>query len=184
MGHLYQLFQIEIPTLHLDFVKSYMRHWVLIWILILPSTHKLMDNPNDWEEHFPLVEFSYNNSFQSSIQMAPYEALYGRKFRAPLCWTKLGERKVLGPKVVQESEGEIKLIQDKLKAASDSVRDQVLLKVSPWGKVLRFGRKGKLSPRIIRPYKILKRVGLVAYKLELPPKLDRIHDVLHVSMLI
>ncbi|KAA3484522.1 DNA/RNA polymerase superfamily protein [Gossypium australe] len=143
-------------------------------------------------------EFAYNNSVQSSIQMAPYEALYGHKFQTLLCWTELGERKILGPKVVKKSNGKIRLIQDRLKVASDrqklyanlkrkdieySVRDHVFLKVSPWRKMLKFGRKGKLSPRFIGPYRIIKRVGLMAYQLELQPNLDCIHDVFHVSIL-
>ncbi|KAK5826200.1 hypothetical protein PVK06_021115 [Gossypium arboreum] len=129
--------------------------------------------------------------------MARYEALYGRKCRTPLCWTELGERRVLGPKLVFETEDKVRLIRDPLKVASNrqkscadmrhnieySVGDFVFLKVSPWKKVLRFSHKGKLNPRFIGPYRILKHVGLVAYQLELPPKLDRIHDVFHVSML-
>ncbi|GMI79508.1 hypothetical protein HRI_001620100 [Hibiscus trionum] len=93
--------------------------------------------------------------------MAPYEALYGRKCRTPICWTELYEKKTLGPELVRETEET----------------------VSPWKKVLRFGRKGKLSPRFIGPCRIRKRVGHVAYQLELPPQLSRIHDVFHVSML-
>ncbi|KAK5775641.1 hypothetical protein PVK06_043559 [Gossypium arboreum] len=130
--------------------------------------------------------------------MAPYEALYGRRCRTPSCWTELGERQVLGPELVADTEDKVKLIRDRLKEASDrqksyadlkhkeieySVGDMVFLKVSPWKKILRFGKKGKLSPRFIGPYRILKRVGPVAYQLELPSELDRIHDVFHVSML-
>ncbi|KAK5775545.1 hypothetical protein PVK06_043446 [Gossypium arboreum] len=130
--------------------------------------------------------------------MAPYEALYGRRCRTPSCWTELGERQVLGPELVADTEDKVKLIRDRLKEASDrqksyadlkrkeieySVGDMVFLKVSPWKKILRFGKKGKLSPRFIGPYRVLKRVGPVAYQLELPPELDRIHNVFHVSML-
>ncbi|XP_017635548.1 uncharacterized protein LOC108477518 [Gossypium arboreum] len=93
--------------------------------------------------------------------MAPYEALYGLKCHTSLCWTELGERHVLGPELVSETED----------------------KVSPCKKVLRFGRKGKLSPSFIGPYRILKRVRPVAYQLELPPELDRIHYVFYVLML-
>ncbi|KAA3487595.1 Retrovirus-related Pol polyprotein from transposon 17.6 [Gossypium australe] len=98
----------------------------------------LHDALGNWE-HLPLVKFAYNNSFQSSIQMAPYEALYGCKCSTPLCWTYLGEKKVLGPDLV-----------------------------SPWKNILRFVHKGKLSPRFIGPYRIIKRVGPLAYQLELP----------------
>ncbi|XP_017647696.1 uncharacterized protein LOC108487867 [Gossypium arboreum] len=112
--------------------------------------------------------------------------------------TELGERRVLGQKLAFETKDKVRLIQDRLKAASDRqnsyadlhrrdieyfVGDCVFLKVSPCKKVLRFGRKGKLSPRFIGLYRILKHVGPVAYQLELPSKLDRIHDVFHVSML-
>ncbi|KAK5793745.1 hypothetical protein PVK06_034902 [Gossypium arboreum] len=130
--------------------------------------------------------------------MAPYEALYGRKCRTPSCWTELGEQQVLGPELVADTEDKVKLIRDRLKEASErqksyadlkrkeieySVGDMVFMKVSPWKKILRFGKKGKLSPQFIGPYRILKRVGPVAYQLELPSELDRIHDVFHVSML-
>ncbi|KAK5836353.1 hypothetical protein PVK06_012138 [Gossypium arboreum] len=130
--------------------------------------------------------------------MAPYEELYGRRCRTPTCWTELGERQVLGPELVADTESKVKLIRDRLKEASDRqksyadlkrkeiefvVRDMVFLKVSPWKKILRFGKKGKLSPRFIGPYRVLKWVGPVAYQLELPLELDRIHDVFHVSML-
>ncbi|XP_016752356.1 uncharacterized protein [Gossypium hirsutum] len=110
-----------------------------------------------WEDFLPLAEFAYNNNFQSSIQMEPYEALYGRKSRAPLCWTELGEHRVLGLELVSETE-------DKKK-------------------VLRFSRKGKLSLRFIESYQILKRVGPVTYQLELRLELDCIHDMFHVLML-
>ncbi|KAA3461634.1 DNA/RNA polymerases superfamily protein [Gossypium australe] len=111
---------------------------------------------------------------------------------------ELGERRLLGPELISKTEEKVKLIRGRLKEAYDrqksyadlkrkeieySVGDYVFLKVSPWKKILRFGRKGKLSPRFIRPYRISKRVGPVAYQLELPPELNRIHDVFHVSML-
>ncbi|XP_017632662.1 uncharacterized protein LOC108475186 [Gossypium arboreum] len=130
--------------------------------------------------------------------MAPYEALYSHKCRTTLCWTELGKRRVLGPKLFSEIEDKARLIRDRLKAASDRqksyadlkrheieyfVRDFVFLKVSPWKRVQRFGRKDKLSLRFIGLYRILKRVGPVAYQLELPPELNRIHDVFYVSML-
>ncbi|KAA3480774.1 DNA/RNA polymerases superfamily protein [Gossypium australe] len=158
----------------------------------------VLDFRGSWEEFLPLAEFAYNNSYQASTKMAPYEALYGRKCRSPTCWTELGERQLLGPELVAETEDKVKLIQSRLKEASDrqksyadlkrrdiefAVGDRVFLKVSPWKKVLRFGKKGKLSPRFIGPYKVLRRVGPVAYQLELPAELSQIHDVFHVSML-
>ncbi|GMI79763.1 hypothetical protein HRI_001645600 [Hibiscus trionum] len=130
--------------------------------------------------------------------MAPYKALYGRKCRTPLNWFELEDRKIIGPDLVQEVEEKVRIIQDNLKVASDrqksyadlkrkdiefEVGDKVFLKVSPWKKILRFGRKSKLSPRYIGPYEILKRVGPVAYQLALPPEMSKIHDVFHISML-
>ncbi|XP_057996230.1 uncharacterized protein LOC131175596 [Hevea brasiliensis] len=130
--------------------------------------------------------------------MAPYEALYGRKCRTPVCWTELGEDKLVGPDLVKQTEEKVKIIKANLKIASDrqksyadlkrkeieyTVGDKVFLKVSPWKKILRFGRKGKLSPRFIGPYEVIERVGPVAYRLALPPELDKIHNVFHVSML-
>ncbi|KAA3488013.1 Retrotransposable element Tf2 [Gossypium australe] len=158
----------------------------------------VIDFRGSWEEFIPLAEFAYNNSYQSSIQMAPYEALYRRKCRTPTCWTELGECQIIGPDLITETEEKVEIIRARLKEASDrqksyadlkrkdiefAVGDKVLLKVSPWKKVLRFGRKGKLSPRFIRPYRVLKRVGPVAYQLELPSELSQIHNVFHVSML-
>ncbi|KAA3483460.1 DNA/RNA polymerases superfamily protein [Gossypium australe] len=162
------------------------------------ALHQALGTRGSWEEFLPLAEFAYNNSYQESIQMALYEALYGRRCRTPTCWTELGERQLLGPELVAETEDKVKLIRARLKEALDRqksyvdlkrkdiefvVGDRVFLKVSPWKKVLRFGWKGKLSPRFIGHYKVLKRVGPVAYQLELSVDLSQIHDVFHVSML-
>ena len=158
----------------------------------------MIDYEGSWDRHVPLVEFVYNNSFQSSIGMAPYEALYGRKCRTPLCWTELSEKKVIGPDLIRETEEKVKMIRERLKVATDrpksyadikrkdiryKIGEKVFLKVSPWKKVMRFGKKGKLSPRFIGPYEVIEKVGPVAYKLALPPELERIHSVFHVSML-
>ena len=158
-----------------------------------------LDFKGSWDEHLPLIEFSYNNSYHANIGMPPYEALYGRKCRSPLYWDEVGERRVLGPELVQQTQEKVDLIRQRLVAAQDRQRkyadqniidmefttgDLVLLKVSPWKGVMRFGKKGKLSPRFIGPFEILKRVGKVAYELTLPPNLQHIHNVFHVSMLI
>ena len=102
-----------------------------------------------------MIEFSYNNSYQSRIGMAPYEALYGQRCRTPVCWTKLNEHKVIGPDIVKYTEAKVQVIRQRLKAAIDrqksyanlkmkdieyEVGDKVFLKVSPWRKVLRFGK--------------------------------------------
>ena len=158
----------------------------------------VIDLEGSWDRHIALVEFVYNNSFQSSIGMAPYEALYGRKCRTPLCWTELSEKKVIGPDLIRETEEKVKMIRDRLKVATDrqksyadmkrkdiryEIGEKVFLKVSPWKKVMKFGRKGKLSPRFIGPYEVIEKVGPVAYRLALPPDLEKIHNVFHVSML-
>ena len=79
----------------------------------------MIDYEGSWDRHIPLVEFVYNNSFQSSIGMTPYEALYGRKCRTPLCWTELSDKKVIGPDLIQETEEKVKMIRDGLKFAND-----------------------------------------------------------------
>ena len=158
----------------------------------------VIDYECSWDRHIPLVEFVYNNSFQSSIGMAPYEALYRRKCRTPLCWTELSEKKIIGPDLIQETEEKVKIIKERLKVVTDrqkfyvdmrrkdiryEIGEKVYLKVSPWKKVMRFGKKGKLSPRFIGPYEVIEKVGPVAYRLALPPELEKIHNVFHVSML-
>ncbi|KAG8503648.1 hypothetical protein CXB51_001631 [Gossypium anomalum] len=158
----------------------------------------VLEFQGSWEKYLPLVEFAYNNSYQSSLKMAPYEALYGRKCRTPLYWTELKENQIYGVDLVKETEEKVKIIRDCLKAASDrqksyadlkrkgieyQVGDNVFLKVSPWKKVLRFGKKGKLSPRFIGPFEVIERVGPLAYWLALPIELEKIHNVFHVSML-
>ena len=158
----------------------------------------MIDYEGSWNRHIPLVEFVYNNSFQSSIGMAPYEALYGRKCRTPLCWTKLSEKKVIGPDLIQETEEKVKMIRERLKIVNDrqksyadmkrkdiryEIREKVFLKVSSWKKVMRFEKNGKLSPRFIEPYEVIENVGPVTYRLALPPELEKIHSVFHVSML-
>ena len=155
----------------------------------------VLDFPRSWDRYIPLMEFSYNNSYQSSIGIAPYEALYGRRCGTPICWTELGEHKIIGLKDTKEK---VQIFQQRLKAVSDrqksyanlkrkdiefEVGDKVFLKVSPWKKILRFRTKGKLSQGFISPYEILERVGLVAYYLALPLELAKLHDVFHVSML-
>ena len=158
----------------------------------------VIDYEGSWDKHIPLVEFVYNNSFQSSIRMAPYEALYGRKCRTLMCWTKLSEKKVIGPDLYQETEKKVKMIKERLKVVADrqksyadlkrkniqyEIGEKVFLKVSPWKKFMRFGRKGKLSPRFIGPYEVIEKVHQVAYRLALPPELKNIHNVFHVSIL-
>ncbi|KAA3464254.1 DNA/RNA polymerases superfamily protein [Gossypium australe] len=139
----------------------------------------ILEFQSSWEKFLPLVEFAYNNSFQSSLKMAPYEALYGRKCRTPLYWTELKENRIHGVDLVRETEEKVKAIRECLKAASDRQNSYSDLK----RKEIEFGRKGKLSPHFIGPYEITERVGPVAYRLALPSELEKIHDVFHVSIL-
>ncbi|GJX84710.1 putative reverse transcriptase domain-containing protein [Tanacetum coccineum] len=115
-------------------------------------------------KHFPLVEFSYNNSYRASIKAAPFEALYGQKCRSPVCFG--------------ESYADLKR-----KPMEFQVKDRVMLKVSPWKWVVHFGKWGKLNPRYVGPFKVLEKVGSVAYKLKLPQELSRVHSTFHVSNL-
>ncbi|GKD56747.1 putative reverse transcriptase domain-containing protein [Tanacetum coccineum] len=103
----------------------------------------VIDFGKGWVNLLPSVEFSYNNSYHASIKAAPFEALYGRKCRSPVCWAE----------------------------------------VSPWKGVVRFGKRGKLNPRYVGQFKVLEKVGAVAYKLELPQELSKVHNMFHVSNL-
>ncbi|GJY53858.1 putative reverse transcriptase domain-containing protein [Tanacetum coccineum] len=158
----------------------------------------VIDFGGSWDVHLPLAEFSYNNSYHSSIRCAPFEALYGRKCRSPVLWAEIGEGSLIGPELVLETTDKVVLIKEKLKAARDhqksyadkrrkplefEVGDRVLLKVSPWKGVMHFGKKGKLAPRYVGPFEILERIGLVAYRLRLPEELSSVHDTFHVSNL-
>ncbi|GJY78744.1 putative reverse transcriptase domain-containing protein [Tanacetum coccineum] len=131
----------------------------------------VIDFGKGWERHLQLVEFSYNNSYHASIKVAPFEALYGRKCRSPVSWPKTARDR-------QRSYANVRR-----KPLEFQVGDRVMLKVSPRKGVIRFGKRGKLNPRYIRPFKILKRVGPVAYTLELPEELSSVHSTFHVSNL-
>ncbi|GJU81235.1 putative reverse transcriptase domain-containing protein [Tanacetum coccineum] len=125
----------------------------------------VLDFGGSWDVHLPLVEFSYNNSYHSSMRCAPFEALYGRKCRSPIMWAK-------------------KSYADKRRKPLEfSVGDYVLLKVSPWKGVVRFGKKRKLTPRFVGPFDIVEKVGPVAYQLDLPEELSGVHDTFYVSNL-
>ncbi|GJT02818.1 putative reverse transcriptase domain-containing protein [Tanacetum coccineum] len=158
----------------------------------------VMDFGGSWDTHLPLVEFSYNNSYHTSVKCAPFEALYGRKCRSPVIWTEVGESQLIGPELVQETTEKIFQIKERLKTARSrqksyadkrrkplefKVGDRVLLKVSPWKGVVRFGKKGKLAPRYVGPFEIVECVGPVAYRLKLPQELSCVHDTFHVSNL-
>jgi hypothetical protein len=157
-----------------------------------------LDFKGSWDEHLALAEFAYNNSYQASIRMAPYEALYGRPCRSPMCWTEAGDAMLLGPQLVEETTNKIRIIKQHLTTAQSrqksyadrrrrplefEVGDYVFLRVKADRGIVRFGKKGKLAPRYIGPFEILERIGNVSYRIALPPSLERVHDVFHVSML-
>ncbi|GKE43063.1 putative reverse transcriptase domain-containing protein [Tanacetum coccineum] len=128
----------------------------------------VIDFGKGWVNHLPLVDISYNNSYHASIKASPFEALYGRKCRSPVCWVEVGEK----------SYADLKR-----KPMEFQIRDKVMLKVSPWKGIVRFGKRGKLNPRYVGPFKVLERVGSVAYKLELPKELSKVYNTFHVSNL-
>ncbi|KAA0033475.1 pol protein [Cucumis melo var. makuwa] len=157
-----------------------------------------LEFPGSWDSHLHLMEFAYNNSYQATIGMAPFEALYGKCCRSPVCWGEVGEQRLMGPELVQSTNEAIQKIrshmhtaQSRQKSYTDvrrkdlefEVGDKVFLKVAPMRGVLRFERRGKLSPRFVGPFEIVERIGPVAYRLALPPSLSTVHDVFHVSML-
>ena len=130
--------------------------------------------------------------------MAPYEALYGRPCRSPLCWTEVGESSIIGLDLIRDTSEKVSLIRQRLLMAQSrqksyadvrrrplefKIGDYVFLKVMPKRGVVRFGKCGKLSSRFIGPFEILERIGTVAYRLALPPSMSGVHEVFHVSML-
>ncbi|GJR48792.1 putative reverse transcriptase domain-containing protein [Tanacetum coccineum] len=136
-----------------------------------------IDFGKGWVDHLSLVEFSYNNSYHASIKAAPFEALYGQKCRSPVCWAEIKQR-------MQTARDRQKSYADmKRKPMDFQVGDKVMLKVSPWKGVVRFGKRGKLNPRYVGPFKVLEKVRAVAYKLELPQELSKVHNTFHVSNL-
>nr|GEV73640.1 putative reverse transcriptase domain, ribonuclease H-like domain, aspartic peptidase domain protein [Tanacetum cinerariifolium] len=157
-----------------------------------------IDFGKGWVNYLPLVEFSYNNSYHATIKAAPFEALYGRKCRSPVCWTEVGEAQILGPELIQETTEMIVQIKQRMQAAGDrqksyadlkrkpmefQVGDKVMLKVSHWKGIVRFGKRGKLNPRYVGTFKVLERIRDVAYKINLPEELSRVHNTFHVSNL-
>ena len=159
----------------------------------------VIDFESSWEAHLPLIKFAYNNSYHTSIRMAPFEALYERPCQLQLCLAEVGDKQLLGPQMIRETSENIKVVREKMKtvqtrhksyadkhrrALEFKVGDHVFLQVSPVRGIVHFGQKrGKLSPRFIGPFEILERVGQVEYRLALPPKMSGVHNVFHVSML-
>ncbi|GJW93160.1 putative reverse transcriptase domain-containing protein [Tanacetum coccineum] len=158
----------------------------------------VLDFGKGWDRHLSLVEFSYNNSYHTSIKAAPFEALYGRKCRSPICWAKVGDSQLTGPEISHETTEKIVQIKSRIQAARDrqksytgvrrkplefQVGDKVMLKVSPWKGMIRFGKRGKLNPRYIGPFRIIAKVDTVSYRLKLLEHLSRVHSMFHVLKL-
>ncbi|WVZ85447.1 hypothetical protein U9M48_032375 [Paspalum notatum var. saurae] len=151
-----------------------------------------------WDKSLPYAEFSYNNSYQASIKISPFQALYGRRCRTPLHWDQPGEKQIFDPEIIQDAERQVRMVKENLRIAQTrqksytdhrrrdlefAVGDYVYLKVSPIRGLRRFKVKEKLAPRYIVPFKIIDHKEEAVYKLELPDRLSGVHDVFHVSQL-
>nr|GEX59679.1 putative reverse transcriptase domain-containing protein [Tanacetum cinerariifolium] len=161
-----------------------------------------------WVNHLPLVEFSYNNSYHATIKDTPFEALYGRKCHSPVCWIEVGEAQILGPELIQETIEKIRSLQNALGTRLDmstayypetdcqSERTIQTLEAMLRAFAIDFGKSwvnhlpgrtfwqtGEVEPRYVGPFKVLERVGDVAYKRDLPEELSRVHNTFHVSNL-
>nr|GEW40863.1 putative reverse transcriptase domain-containing protein [Tanacetum cinerariifolium] len=150
------------------------------------------------ERRLPLIEFSYNNSYHAGIKVALFEALYSQKCRSPVCWVEVGDAQPTGSELIHETTEKFVQIKQRIQAARDrqktyadvrrkplefQVGDRVMLKVSPWKGVVRFGKRRKMNPRYIGPFQVLAKVGIVAYRLELPQQLSKDHSTFYVSKL-
>ncbi|XP_075092444.1 uncharacterized protein LOC142172676 [Nicotiana tabacum] len=150
---------IEIPawkweSINMDFITG------------LPNSRHFKGS---WEDHLPLIEFAYNSSYHAGIQMAPYEALYRRKCRSPIGWFDVGETKLLGPELVQQAVEKVKLIQERLRTAQSRQKS--------------YSENRHRDLEFAVRDMIVQRIRRVAYKLDLPPELEAIHPVFHISML-
>nr|GEY41052.1 reverse transcriptase domain-containing protein [Tanacetum cinerariifolium] len=171
-------------------------------ILIVKSLNKALGTRLDMSTAYhPKTDgqkFSYNNRHHTNIKAAPFEALYGRKCQSPICWAEVGDRQLTGPEIIYETTEKIVQIKSHIQAARDhqkiyvdvrrkplefQVGDKVTLKVSPWKGVIRYGKRGKLNPRYIGPFKMLAKVGTVSCRLELPEQLSRVHSTFYVLKL-
>nr|GFB36969.1 putative reverse transcriptase domain-containing protein [Tanacetum cinerariifolium] len=156
------------------------------------------EREDQFRKKYPHLFARTTPSYHASIKAAPFESLYGRKCRSPVYWTEVGGAQILGPELIQETTEKIVQIKQRMQAARDrqksyanlkrkpmkfQVGDKVMHKVSPWKGVVRFGKRGKLNPRYVGLFKVLERIRDVAYKLNLPEELSRVHNTFHVSNL-
>ncbi|GJZ94685.1 putative reverse transcriptase domain-containing protein [Tanacetum coccineum] len=155
----------------------------------------VLDFRKGCDKHLPLLEFSYNNSYHTSIKAAPFEVLYRRKYRSPICWAEsFGDRQLTWPRDHTTTTEKIVQIKSRIQAARDrqksyadvrqkplefQIGDKVMLKVSPWKGVIRFGKRGKLNPRYIRPFKIIAKKCLADEPLAIPLDEIQIDDKLY-----
>ncbi|GKC18176.1 putative reverse transcriptase domain-containing protein, partial [Tanacetum coccineum] len=195
--------------------RSWLPYFVRLRDLIMHESHKskyfihpgsnkrhlracVIDFGNGWDNHLPLAEFSYNNSYHTSMKAVSFEALYERKCRSPICWAEVGKSQLSGLEIIHEMTEKIVQIRSRTQTARDRqktyadkrrkpikfhIRDKVMLKVSPWNGVICFGKRGKLNPGYIGPFKILAKVGPMAYRLEFPQELISVHITFHISNL-
>ncbi|GKC92351.1 putative reverse transcriptase domain-containing protein [Tanacetum coccineum] len=191
-----------LPMKETDLMEKLMRQYLKEVVSIYRVPVSIISDRDNfrkgWDRHLPLIEFSYNNNYHMSIKAAPFEALYGCKCRSPICWAEAGDAQLTGPEIIRETTEKIIQIKHRLQASHDRQRsyadkrrkplefqvgDKVMLKVSPCKGVIGFDKRGKLNLSYIRPFKILAKVGIVAYRLELPEKLSCVHSTFHVSNL-
>jgi hypothetical protein len=157
----------------------------------------VMDNPSKWEDYLHLVEFAYNNGYQTSLKMSPFEVVYGRRFNTPVSWDNPSNRAIVGPELLKEMEEKMLKIKQKLKASQDrkkryvgknrihkefKVGEHVFLKVKANISSLKLGNCSKLAARDCGPFEILERIGPVAYMLSFLASMT-VHNVFHVSLL-
>eukprot|EP00253_Pinus_taeda_P006077 PITA_06077 len=157
----------------------------------------VMQQPSRWEEYLHLVEFAYNNGYHASLQMSPFEVLYGWRCRTPSSWSGPEDKLVLGPEMLKEMEQMLKKVRANLKVAQDrqksyadrkrnlkefQVGEHVYVRIRAKKSTLQWSGCTKLSPRFCGPFYILARIGPVAYQLALPSHI-RVHNVFHVSVL-
>ena len=158
----------------------------------------ILDHLGAWDEVLPLIEFTYNNNFHVSIGMTPYEALYGRKCRTPLCWYQDGEAVLVGPELLEQTIEKVRMVRSKIQASQSRQKayvdrrrrplefaagDHVFLRVTRTTSVGRALCSRKLSPKFLGPYQISRRIGPVTYEIALPPQLVNLHLMFHVSQL-